>query len=140
VSLTFAQATEAVYLRWKTEWTAAFPTIPFVFDNKKFVEPATLTPWCRVSLAYTDSTQHTLGVPQNRLYRREVAAWVRVYVPLDDGLARALGYADKAKDIFEGASFDEISGTGAAKIVPLGTDGRWYEVAVIIPLTYYELR
>lgn len=139
-SITESQAKEAVAQRWKSEWNAIHPDIPYCLENEKFSEPSPPSPWAKVVLRPLDSRQHTLGSVGNRTYRRESAVWVHLYGVLDDGSEALNGLVDDVRTIFEGVSFGGIDSVDGARTEIVGSDGRWYEVVVISPVTYYEHR
>jgi hypothetical protein len=139
-SLTEAQALAAVAARWTSEWTLLHPTMEYVFENKKFTSPSPPSPWARVDLLPIDSRQHTLGKPQSRLFLRDAAIWVWLQVPIDTGTTVVKGLVDDVRSVFEGVSFDGIDAAGGVRWEKVGSDGLFYEVAVISPVTYYETR
>lgn len=140
-SITEAQAHEAVYQRWKSLWPTLQPTVTYCFENEKFVEPnPATTPWAHVSLKPTDSNQHTLGAAPNRVWLRDAGVWVRLHVPLNAGVGSVTSLVGSVRSVFEGASFGGVSSVNGVRTVPVGSNGRWYEVVVISPVNYYEIR
>jgi hypothetical protein len=137
--VTEAEAYEAVCQRWKSQWEILQPTVSYCFENEKFKEPPQPTDaWARVVLRPVDASQHTLGGVGQAQWLRDAAVWVHLYVPRDEGMARAAALVDSVRAVFEGRAFDGIDPAGGVRAVPVGSDGRWYEVAVISPVTYYE--
>lgn len=136
--ITEAQAQQAVETQWKAVWPTLRPTVPYVFENKKFVEPSPPTPWARIALLGVDALQHTLGVPQNRLYLRQAAVWTWLQVPVDTGTIALMGLVDDVRQVFEGTSFGGIDPAGGGRWERIGSNGRFYEVAIICPVNYYE--
>lgn len=139
MSLTQAQAREAIYQRWKDQWSDLQPGVPFFFENEQVV-PEPTTPWARVTLRHTDSVQHTLGAPGTRQFRREASIWVQLFAPVDGGMATLDGLVGDARSVFEGTVVDGVDPAGAARVQEIGPDGKWYEVVVVSPVTYYETR
>jgi hypothetical protein len=142
VSLTAAQARELVYQRWKALWVDALhPGFSWFLENEAHPEPADpTTPWARVTLRDVTAEQHTLGPPGARQWRREAGIWVQLYYPLNRGMASLDGLVDDVRAVFEGVAFGGIDPAGACRVTTLGSDGRWYEVVVVAPVTYYETR
>lgn len=137
--MTEVEAYEAVYQRWKSEWPTLQPSVTFVFENEKFREPTTPdATWARVRLLPADSLQHTLGGIGQAKYLRMANVWVNLYGPRDAGLRGLAGLIDSVRKVYEGRAFSDIDPAGGTRVVPVGSDGRWYEVAVISPVTYYE--
>ena len=139
MSLTLREAREAVYQRWKTQWATLHPGFTYVFENETAPEP-TATTWARVTLRHLDSVQHTLGLAGARQFRREASIWVQLYGSIDRGMSGLDDLVADCRTVFEGVSFADIDPAGAARVTELGSDGRWYEVAVVSPVTYYETR
>lgn len=145
--LTQAQARLTVYTQWKTGWDALHPQnpvdplyVPYVFENGPFVEPISPQPWARVSLRHDRSDQETLNVPGKRLYVRPAMIWVQFFGPNLKGLGGLDVYCDEAKSFLEGVSFGGIESSGGADVQEIGDDGRWYEVVLVIPITYYSMK
>lgn len=138
-SLTEAEAYEAVCQRWKSEWPTLQPAVSFCFENEKFREPSPATqPWARVRLVPVDSSQHTLGGVGQAQWMRQASVWVNLYVPRDTGTTVLASLIDSVRRVFEGKAFGGIDPAGGVRTIPVGSDGLWYEVAVISPVTYYE--
>lgn len=138
-SITEAQAYEAVAQQWKAIWPTLQPTVAFCFENEKFAQPPQPTAtWARVRLLPTDALQHTLGGVGQAQWLRQGNVWVHLYGPRDSGMASMAGLVDSVRKVFEGQAYGGIDPSGASRSVPVGSDGRWYEVVVISPVTYYE--
>lgn len=138
MSVTQAAARELVYQRWKTQWDVLHPTFPWFLENEINKEPTTT--WARVTFRQLDSQQHTMGKP-TRLYRRDAAVWVQFFGPLNQGMKALDTLVADARTVFEGVTIgQEIDPAGAARVTEIGPDGKWYEVVVVIPMTYYESR
>lgn len=141
MSLTLNQAREAVYLQFKTNWDILHPGALYFFENLAGATPTVDAYWSRVTMRSLDDRQDTLGAPGTRQYRREAAVWVQLYGPLNVGTLELDTLAHDVRTIFEGTSFGGIDGVGAVRVTPLGNENsKWYEVAVVCPITYYETR
>lgn len=140
MSITEAQAYEAVAQRWKLVWDVLHPEMLYALPNESFTEPDGATTWARVELRPLDSVQETLGKPQSRQYRRDATVWVWLYTPRNVGVRPAAALVDDVRKVFEGESYGGIDPAGAMRSELVGSDGRWYEVAAVIPVTYYETR
>ena len=137
-SLTLSQAREAVLARWKAIWDVAHPTIPYWFENVKTTP--TTAPWARVTMRTLNDVQQTLGAPGSRTFRREAAVWVQLFGNLAVGSLELDALVPDVRAAFEGASFGGVTGVGGARVSYPGSDGLWYEVVVVCPVTYYETR
>lgn len=148
MSLTEAQAIEAICQRWKAVWDTLHSSdpddetfCPYTFENRKALEPSAQgASWARVVFRQEDSNQHTLGVPGRRQWKREGAVWVSLYRPVLDGTSSLATLCDHVRQVFEGASFDGIDPNGSPRMQTVGADGKWFEVVMICPITYYETR
>lgn len=138
-AITELEAHEAVYQRFKSQWDTLQPSVPYCFANEKFTELQDgTTSWAIVELRGTDSVQHTLGQAGSREWLRQANVWVRLFTPLNGGVGPAMALVDSVRQVFEGADYGGVHSSGGARVVPVGSDGRWYEVVVISPVTYYE--
>ena len=151
--LTQLQARRVIASRWITSWAALHPDavddplyVPYQIDNEQFTEPAHLrldgTPmqWARLTVRHLPDAQFTLGAPGNRIYRRTANIWVQLFTANGQGLEELDVLSDQVRSIFEGVSFGGIDPAGAADVNEIGTANHWYEVAITLPVTYYELK
>ena len=136
--LTQAQARAVLYTHWDANWPILQPNVPYQKENLKFSEPSPPTKWARVSLRHLRSEQDTMGVIGQRIYERPANIWCQFFGPVHSGNAGLDALCDSAKSFLEGVSFGGIVPAGAADPQEIGEDGRWYEVVLIIPVTYYE--
>jgi hypothetical protein len=138
--VTEAQANEAVFQQWLSVWPGLQPSVPFCFENEKFVEPTTGA-WARVTLRGLDSIQETLGKPTTRRYERMCAVWVQLFVPVNTGTELVKQLVDSARAVYEGVQFGNgVKPAGGCRTTVVGSDGKWYEVVVVAPVNYYETR
>lgn len=148
MELSLAEAKRAIALRFKTEWALLYTAneVPFCIENEHFVEPPMVQPsgdaqyWIRLSFRPSDGGQLTLGSPGTRIFRRFGMIWVQIFGPVNVGTEGIDLIAGQVLGIFEGVAFSGIDPNGNANPQSIGDDGRWYEVAVTIPVTYYELK
>jgi hypothetical protein len=152
------EAYEAVCQRWKEKWDELHSTdpedasyCPYVFENKKFPEPAPRHQWARVTMRSVDSQQHTLGTLGSRQFLREAMVWVQVFRPVGEGMATVRALVDDVREVFEAVKFGGIEPAGAGRMITTGpnpdggqkfspNDGHWMEVVVMFPVVYYETR
>lgn len=158
-AITLAQAREAVSQQWKVQWEILHPgsatpvdltnplCVPYQLEDEYFKEPPSTRAinglpqqWCRVTLRNINSGQVTLGTRGARTYQRMALVWVQIFGPVNQGMNALDLLADQVKKIIEGESFGGITPAGGAQINEVGDDGHWYEMAVVIPVTYYELK
>jgi len=147
---TIVEAAEAVVSRWLTRWVdGADPLTPTVLENEAGAEPSlpAVTPttaadqiaasWVRLTVRSLLSTQETLGTAPNRRFIRKAQVVIQIFTPPNIGAAVALDLADRARAVFEGASFDGVH-VYDTNVRELGTDGRWQQANVDAAFTYYE--
>ena len=132
-------ATEAVIRqRFDTEWQAARPTIPYVFDN---VGDDVIAPndqaWVRLTVLPGLSNQVELG--KVRRWRRLGQVIIQIFVPAASGTGLALELGDTVRDIFEGIT---VSGVifRATTLNRVGLDGSWLQYNAITNYQADELR
>lgn len=140
---TLKAARDAIEARWITSWAT---TTHYTFENEKSVPPEAVAAsafaldvgaWCRVVVRNTVSAQETLGPVGARKFERQGDIMIQVFVPVDMGTAHADTLAMAARAVFEGTKFSGVS-CYAGLVREIGPDGRWFQVNVTIPFTYYE--
>ena len=89
-------------------------------------------------MRHLKSMQETIAPAGNRRYERPAQVWVQVFGPLGAGIGDLDDLIQEAKTILEGKNYNGIHASGAADPQEAGEDGRWYEVVLIVPVTYYE--
>lgn len=140
--MTEAQAIEAILQHWKTGWTAAQPSVPWVTDNEIGDAAAS---WVRITIQPTASAQATMGrAPQRRWARRGQIA-VQVFTPINQGDALAADLADSVRAVLEGeristSGVDEPVCTYAGSSSPRQSDGVWHMTMVTVPFRYDQHR
>jgi hypothetical protein len=133
---TQAQAREAIYLRFTTQWGTRTTS---TFENETFDDTKQEVSWVRLSVRHTGGGQDTLGKKGSRKYRRAGLIQVQIFTPKDAGLDEADGHVAVLKTIFEGESF---SGVDCNDLFPRerGEDGKWYLTVVECDFDYDEIR
>jgi len=144
---TLLAARSAILSRWTVQWVdGASPLTPYTFENERSAPPEAVAQaafgmdtgsWVRLTVRNTVSQQETLGAVGFRKFERKGDIHLQIFVPVDRGTADADTLAMQARAVFEGARFSGVvCYAGLSKEV--GPDGRWYQVNVVIPFTYYE--
>jgi Bacteriophage related domain of unknown function len=144
---TLKAAREAILSRWITQWVdGSSPRTPYSFENEKTAPPDAVAAaafgtdtgsWVRLTMRSVNSEQETLGPVGSRKFTRYGNIHIQVFVPVDRGTADSDTLVGLARTVFEGARFNGVCCyAGSPKEV--GPDGRWYQVNVTIPFTYYE--
>lgn len=141
MSLTARQAETLVQTTFKTAWDVAHSGMFIARENAVKPEPESeVDYWVRVTLRPRDRVQHTLNVPGRRQWRQQSNVWVQLYGPIGVGSGALSDLVTEVRNVFEGTAFGGIDPEGACRDEKIGPDGRWYEVVVICPVVYYEIR
>ena len=137
--MTEAQAIETLWQTWKAGWAIKHPEIDSFFENEG---AAAETTYARISVRHTTGAQTSIGPPGSRRFERRGNLMVQLFAPTDQGRGYISGLADDVRSIFEGGSFGSGDPVrcygGRTQEVP--TDGNWYMVVVVIPISYFERR
>lgn len=112
---------------------------PINLDNEKFTQPES-SPWVRFVVRNRISAQSTLGIPGNRKFLREGAAFVQVFIPVNTGTFEADKLAEAARDILEGRRLSEFLWTVNVDVREVGPDGKWYQVIVEASFTFEKTK
>ena len=122
--MSFANTQKYIESRFSTYWTAT----PIAWQNVEY-EPTSGTSYVEFGVFEADSQIVSLGT---LLYRNPGLISVNIFVPLNDGLQTAKGYADSIKTIFAGQNFNGIT-CRAASVTSLGEQSGWHVVNVTVP-------
>ena len=114
-------------------FTGATPIISLEFDNAPRLVTATLDLWGRLTIEDGDTLQ--IEIAQNPQYRTIGVATIQLFAKkeLGDG-----GIRDLADEIRDGVWRVKQSGVvfRIPSVRPLGVNGDWWQVNVIIPFRY----
>lgn len=141
--MTEAQAIELIAERWAASWG---PTPPYGFDNEAF---RSLDPqWARVTVQHTTSMQLTHGPIGGRRFEYRGNIVVQLFGDVDAGRAGVSTLVEAVK-----VALDSQSLGGSPSVEPLttyaattretqskATEGKWYQLNVIVPFVYYAYR
>lgn len=135
---TLAQASEAIAARFKTQWGALNPTIPFYLSGEVHAPP-TRGQWLKLFVSQMSSGQATLGAVGTRKFIRRARVYIEVRDEADKGTLRCSQLAEQARAIFEGVSFSGLRFFGAL-VREAGEDGKWTTYLVDAPFDYHETK
>ena len=142
-TISISAARESISKRWIAQWGV---TSLYCFDNEKFVPPKPAAPgtaetaescWCRIVTRQLVSTQETIAPVGSRKYSRQAMVQIQVFVPVDMGTLASDTLTAAARTVFEGVKFDSLH-FYAGNTREIGIDGKWYQVNVEVPFTYYD--
>ena len=109
------------------EWVetdVAWPNIEY--------RPTVGTPWIRAVVLPADSRQATLGTREtSRRFGHFGVCAVQVFVPAGTGDVEARSLAALVADIYRGRTVADTT-FQAPTINPIGSDGMWYQLNVLI--------
>lgn len=140
--MTEAQAVEAVFERWTTQWAILHPAdVPYTLDNEAFTAP---DKWARVSMVISTRNQVSLGPPGTRRFETRGNIAVQLFGAVDSGAHELAALCDDVRTVFEGqliavTSSDNVN-CYAGTTRPVATDGRWFMRLVTIAVMFYEQR
>ena len=122
---------EALYQAFYDGWA---DLTPLFFENEAHDEE--LDSWVRFFMRNTFASQDTLGKTGSRSFAREGVVFVQVFTPLNSGLAESDTYAEAAREILEGVTIGGVHCRGVLTN-EIGPTGKWFQVTVEAPFTYY---
>jgi hypothetical protein len=133
------QATEAVFEKVRTGWTAS----AFTFEPEQFTPPDAV--WIRVKVQHLASGPASHGPTGGRHVQRRGRVVAQCFAPhaTDDGTGPALVLADTFRALFEGIDLATVGGgsltfeAGDVGSVGLERQGsKWIQANVSVPFTY----
>lgn len=133
--MTEAQAVEAIKEAFATGWTAAYPSVPYFFDNEA---GASSQSFVRVTFIPTVSALATMGPPGQRLWLRRGYIVMQLFAPVDQGSATLDAYVETVRALLEGASIAAGVATDDAGAERKPDDGTWAQVNVRIAYRVYD--
>jgi hypothetical protein len=131
-------ARQTVYSTFKTGWEAAYPAVPYVFDNET-KDTKGLDEWVRVIVRHTSGGQDSLGAVGNRRYERRGLVLIQLYAAVNRGLLRLDELANTALGLFEGKTIDQVFFYDA-RPQEAPKEGQWARLNVIVEFTYDEIK
>ncbi len=140
--MTEAQAVEAIFERWTTQWAILHPSdVPFTFDNEEFTG---VPKWVRVAVGGFVRNQVSIGPTGVRRYEARGNIGVQLFGNVDKGAYEVASLADDVRLVLEGQLIAASSGdsvyTYAGSTRPIATNGNWNMSLVVIPFSFYEQR
>lgn len=97
------EASEAIYTRWRDNWTYT----PYLFDNERpDVLPA--VPWVRLVIRELEGQQETLAAVGNRRFLRRAMVVIQVFTELNQGIKASDELVHLARSVFEGTRFSGV--------------------------------
>lgn len=126
--MTYTVQRNAIQSKFATDWSAAFPAIPIVFDNLRADKAA--GGYVALHILNGDAALRSMGA--QRLIRYPGVISVDIFVPVDKGLKAIDQYADAIEIIFRAQSFSGIT-CRAAQRRDLGKDENYWRVNLSYP-------
>jgi len=124
----------AIQNHFKTQFEAAHPGIPIIYDNIKADKPA--DGYVQINILNGDSALKGLG--STKLYRYAGVVSVDIYQPTKKGIKEADSQADTIDGIFRGQQFSGLL-FRAAQRMDLGNDDNYWRVSISISFQRDEL-
>jgi hypothetical protein len=126
--MTYTAQRNAIQSKFATDWSAAFPSVPVVFDNLRADKAA--AGYVALHILNGDASLRSMGA--QRLIRYPGVISVDIFVPLDKGLKAIDQYADTIEGIFRAQNFSGIT-CRAAQRRDLGKDENYWRVNLSYP-------
>lgn len=133
--MTEQQAVEAIKEAFATGWAAAYPAVPYFFDNEAGAAGGSFV---RVTFLPTTSALATMGPPGQRRWLRRGYIVVQLFAPVDQGSATLDGYVETVRGLLEGASIAAGVATDDAGAERKPDDGTWAQMNVRIAYRVYD--
>jgi hypothetical protein len=132
---TSVQFIEAVYSEFFVAWVN---TTPICFDSDFFDSRGVLQ-FVRFSVRHSPDTEQTLGGLGERKFTRKGIIFIQVFSSIDSKNATTMVLAEKARDVFEGKSFNDyyIFKSGLREI---GIKDGYYQINVTHEFSYNECK
>ena len=124
----------AIQNRFKTQFEAAHPGIPIIYDNIKADKP--IDGYVQINILNGDSALKGLG--STKLYRYAGVVSVDIYQPTKKGIKEADRQADTIDGLFRGQQFSGLL-FRAAQRMDLGNVDNYWRVNISIPFQREEL-
>lgn len=132
--MTYNSQRNAIQSRFSTQWKAAYPAIPIVFDNLRADKASD----GYAALHILNGQSFLRGLGAQRLFRYAGVISVDLFAPIEKGMRQLDEYTDTVDGIFRAQSFGGIlcrSGTRR----DLGKDENFWRVNISYPFTRDEL-
>lgn len=137
---TIAEAREAIYLRFVTEWA---DRTPYTFENENYLPNRSDDAWVRLTVRHEDGGQETLGPVGSRKFSRVGRVLVQVFANPDEGLGRTDGLLQALREAFEGVTLvgTTVRFAGVTvREVGQPDDEHWFMSIMDAPFEYDETR
>lgn len=136
--MTPKEARNAILARYLNQFDGQFP---IALDNQPFTPPETGegVKWVRVSVQFTDGTQGSLGVENNRRFEKYGLLFVQVFTPTGHATNDNDELAESSLDLFEGERLGDLWFNNG-RIVTIGSDDEWYQQNVVLELTFTAIK
>ncbi len=138
MSLTPAQARNAIQGAFNVKWGTSAPLTPVAYDNVSFDPTKINTPWVRLNIQFASGSIQTLGAVGERTFRNFGIVFVQVFTPAGTNTVVNDGFANTAKGVFKGVQLTGGLWFRNAQIVTVGNEGKWYQQNVSAEFIYDE--
>ncbi len=138
MSLTPAQARDAIQDAFNVAWGIPTPLTPIAYDNVSFDPTKISTPWVRLSVQFTSGSIQTLGAVGERTFRNFGIVFVQIFTLSGKNTVENDGFALTAKNTFKGVQLTGGLWFRNAQITTIGNEGRWYQQNVSAEFIYDE--
>lgn len=138
MSLTPAQARDAIQDAFNVVWGIPTPLTPIAYDNLSFDPTKLNIPWVRLNVQFTSGSIQTLGGVGERQFRNFGIVFVQVFTPPGSNTVVSDSFANTAKSTFKGVQLAGGLWFRNTQIVSVGNEGKWYQQNVSAEFIYDE--
>lgn len=139
MSLTYAQAVDAVLSVFKTAWDAT--GYDAFYDDTPRDRGDDENPWARATVLHVDGFQATLKSPNGQArYERAGLLTVQIFVSSGSGLQATYDLVKIVSDAFEGKSASGGLWFRDVRAREIGRDGAFRQTNVIVRFEYDEVK
>ncbi len=138
MTLTPAQARDAIQDAFNVKWGTSAPLTPVAYDNVNFDPTKINVAWVRLNIQFTSGSIQTLGGVGQRTFRNFGIVFVQIFTLSGKNTVENDGLAFTAKSVFKGVQLTGGLWFRNAQIVTVGNEGKWYQQNVSAEFIYDE--
>lgn len=137
------QAEQIILNHWLTNWVSGGSkrtSTAFEEESKPSDVEIGVSSWAHLYVQDVDSYQLSHGVDGARKFLRKAQVVIDIFTPQNQGIASALDLAHLARTVFEGQDVSPLKNFIGADIVRVGPKPPEYQISVICPFEYVEVK
>ena len=138
-----SEAEQLIYSQWLTDWTVSgSPRTPTVFEEERAPSSVRIgeDSWVYLYVQEVDRKQLTQGKAGNRRFLQKSQVVIAIFTPQSAGTQAATDLAQAARTVFEGNTIGALRNFIGADIVRVGPKPPEFQVNVLCPFEYEEIK